>query len=112
MKKLAAALSLAVGISATIVGISKPASADQISWRFFGYDASYTTPYFYDENYVRYYENRNIVVARVSGGGNVGFLGLSCSQRVYGASRSGNIKLTNPIPPGSAADQLHRMFCH
>ncbi len=109
MKKLAA-LSIAVSISATLLGMGKPASANQIIWRFLGYNSSYTTAYFYDENYLS--RSGDVVVVRVKAMGKAGFLGLSCSRRMYTTSLNGKTFASpSRINSGTAASMLYKRFC-
>lgn len=65
---------------------------------------------FYDENYV--IRRGDLRYTRVSGGGQVDFIWLSCNRRMYAASIDGRqYGSEKPISPGSAVNTVRNYLC-
>ena len=105
--KTLTAISIAISVCATVLGIGQPASA----WTLIAVTKNTSTPTYYDENNAT--RSGDVVIVRISANNQVGFLGLSCSRGLVATSVNGrNFDSPRQISPRSSAGELYQKFCH
>ena len=101
--KTLTAISIAISVCATVLGIGQPASA----WTLIAVTKNTSTPTYYDENNAT--RSGDVVIVRISANN----LGLSCSRGLVATSVNGrNFDPPRQISPRSSAGELYQKFCH